>query len=151
MFLTTLQVKMVHLENGPTKHQKHSVAELSRPNRGQKERTREERKKAQKTGRPRVHQAWDAVYHNWFRPFLWRQILAAGVKVGWEMSASAIRNCLQKKDPAIFANISRTTISGWIDCSGSRPKWSNNALRLAKNGNHQLHPEGGRCGALVCG
>jgi hypothetical protein len=104
---------MVHLEDAPAKRQKHSVAELSRPNRAQKERTREERKIKQKKGCPRVHQARDAVYHNWFSPFLWRHILAAGGEVGWEMSASAIRNYLQKKDPAVFANISGTR-SFWI-------------------------------------
>jgi hypothetical protein len=65
------------------------------------------------------------------------------------MSSSAIRNWLQKKDPAVFGKISRTTISGWIDRSGDRPKWSENALRLAEIGNHQRHPNGGRRGALV--
>jgi hypothetical protein len=149
--LTNLQHRMVHLEDAPTKRQKHSVAELSRPNRAQQERGRQEKKETQKKGRPRVHQARDAFYHNWFSPFLWRQILAAGTEVGWEMSPSAIRNWLQKKDPAVFAKISRTTISEWIDRSGSRPKWSEKALRLAENGNHQLHPEGGCRGALVSG
>ena len=46
------------------------------------------------------------------------------------MSPSAIRNCLQRKDPTVFANISRTTISEWIDRSGAHPKWSDNALRM---------------------
>jgi hypothetical protein len=147
--LTNLKVRTIHLEDAPVKRQKHSVAEMSRPNRAQKERTREEQKKTQKKGRPRVHQARDAVYHNWFSPFLWTQILAAGIEVGWEMSASAIRNYLRKKDPTVFANISRTTINEWIDRSGSRPKWSDKALQLAERGNHQLHPEGGRRGVLV--
>jgi hypothetical protein len=97
---------MVHLEDAPMKCQKHSVVELSQPNQAQKEPTHEERKKGQKIGCPHVHQVEDAVYHNWFSPFLWTQILAAGVEVGWEMSASAIINCFQKKDPTIFAKIS---------------------------------------------
>jgi len=44
------------------------------------------------------------------------------------MSSSAICNWLQKKDSAVFGKISCTTISGWIDRSGDRPKWSKNAL-----------------------
>ena len=144
-----LKVPIIHLEDAPVKRQKHSVAETSRPNWTQKKWTQEKRKKTQKKGCPSVHQARDAVYHNWFSPFLWMQILAAGIEVGWEMSASAIRNYLRKKDPTVFANISRTTINEWIDRSGPRPKWSDKALRLAERGNHQLHPEGGCRGVLV--
>ena len=132
------------LEDAPAKRQKHSVAELSQPNRAQKERSCQEKKETQKKGWLRVHQARDAVYHNWFSPFLWNQILTAAIEVGWEMSPSAIRNCLQRKDPTVFAKILRTTISEWIDWSGACHKWSHKVLRLAENGNHQLHPEGGR-------
>jgi hypothetical protein len=107
------------------------------------------RKETQKKGRPRIHKARDAVYHNWFSPFLWKQILMAGKDAGWRMSASEIRNSLRRRDPMVFAKISRTTINEWIDRSGSKPKWSDNALRMAENGNHQLHPNAGRRGALV--
>jgi hypothetical protein len=73
----------------------------------------------------------------------------AGKDAGWRMSASEIRNSLRRRDPMVFAKISRTTINEWIDRSGSKPKWSDNALRMAENGNHQLHPNAGRRGALV--
>jgi hypothetical protein len=113
------------------------------------ERTRKRSKETQKKGRPHIYQARDAVYHNWFSPFLWSQILIAGKQVGWEMSASEIQNCLQKKDPAVFSKITWTSINMWIDRTGTRPKWSGNALRIAENGNHQLHPKAGRRGILV--
>lgn len=77
------------------------------------------------------------------------QILEAGKAVSWEMSASAIRNWLQKKDPTVFEKISQTTINGWIDRSGPQPKWSDNTLWLAEKGNQQGHPNGGHRGALV--
>ncbi len=35
-----------------------------------------------------------AMYVNWHSPFLWSQI-AAGQRVGWQMSASEIHNELQ--------------------------------------------------------
>ena len=144
-----LQRSMVHLDSMPSKRPKLSVAELSRPNRAESEHTRQKRRETQKRGRPRVLEHKNAVYHNWFSPFLWSQILLAGKAVGWQMSASAIRNSLQKKDPAVFGNISRTTINEWIDRSGDRPRWSENTLRLVEKGNHQRHPNGGHRGALV--
>jgi hypothetical protein len=128
---------------------KHSIAELSRPYRAETERRRLKKKEVQAKGRPLIHKARDAVYHNWFSPFLWSQIVNTAKEVGWRMSASAIRNLLQRKDPTVFAGISRTTINSWIDRSGSIPKWSDNALRLAENGDHQLHPNAGRRGILV--
>ena len=73
----------------------------------------------------------------------------AGKDAGWKMSVSEIRNFLQRKDPVVFAKISRTTINEWIDRSGTKPRWSDNALRMAENRNHQLHPNAGRRGALV--
>jgi hypothetical protein len=56
---------------------------------------------------------------------------------------------LQKRNPAVFGRISQMTINKWIDRSGTKPKWSENTLQLAENGNHQCHPNGGRRGALV--
>jgi hypothetical protein len=140
---------MVELEEAPPKHQKSSITELSRPHRAEAERACQKRKMIQKKGRPSVHQARNAVYHNWFSPFLWSQILIAGQEAGWKMSASEICNWLRKRDPTIFVKISQTTINEWIDRSGPRPRWSEKALRMAEMGNHQLHPNAGRRGALV--
>jgi hypothetical protein len=142
-------VDIAELEDVPAKRQKHSIAELSRPNRAESERVREKQKETEKKGRVRIHKVRDAVYHNWFSPFLWSQIILAGKEAGWQMSASDIRNRLQRKDPVVFAGISRTTINGWIDRSGSRARWSDTALNLAEKGNHQRHPNGGRRGILV--
>lgn len=135
---------MMNLEDTPSKRPKLSVAELSRPNQAESERTCRKHREAQQRGHPRVLEHKNTVYHNWFSPFLWSQILLAGKAVGWQMSASAICNCLQKKDPAVFGKISRTTINEWIDRSRDRPRWSENTLRLAEKGNHQRHPNGGR-------
>jgi hypothetical protein len=65
------------------------------------------------------------------------------------MSASEIRNILQRRDPMVFTKISHTTINEWIDQSGPKPRWSDKALRMAENGNRQLNPNGGHRGALV--
>jgi len=105
----------MNLEDTPSKRPKLSVPELSRPNRAESERTRRKHMETQQRGRPRVLEHKNTVYHNWFSPFLWSQILLAGKAVGWQMSALVIRNCLQKKDPAVFGKISRTTINEWID------------------------------------
>jgi hypothetical protein len=140
---------VAELEDTMAKRQKHSIAELSRPNRAELERAREKRKETQKKGRPQFLKARDAVYHNWFSPFLWSQIVSAGKESSWQMGASDIRNRLQRKDPVVFAGISRTTINSWIDRSGSRARWSDTALSLAEKGNHQRHPNGGCRGVLV--
>jgi hypothetical protein len=67
------------------------------------------------------------------------------------MSASAIWNVLQKKNPQTFSKISQSTIEGWIDRSNpDKPNWSHAALKMAELGNHQGHPNGGCRGALVC-
>jgi hypothetical protein len=137
------------IEDVPAKHAKHSIAELSRPNQVESENARQKHKEGKKGGHPQVHRPRDAVYHNQFSPFLWSQILLASKAAGWQMSPSAIHNWLQKKDPAVFGKISSATISGWIDRSGDRPKWSENALQLVEIGNHQHHLNGGHCGALV--
>ena len=118
----------MQLQDTPSKRQKLEVPELSRPNRAESERTRQKRKAMEKRGRPRVHETRNATYHNWFSPFLWSQILLAGKAAGWQMSASMIRNWLQKKDPRVFGNISQTTINEWINRTGDQPKWSENAL-----------------------
>ena len=140
---------MVHLEDLPVKHRKLGNAELSRPNRAASENACQERQKTEKRGRPRVHNPRNAVYHNWFSPFLWNQILLAGKAAGTQMSATAIRDWLRRRDPATFGDISRSTIYDWIDRSGTRPQWSKEALDMAEKGNHQCHPNGGRRGALI--
>jgi hypothetical protein len=76
----------------------------------------------EKRGHPRVHETKNATYHNWFSPFLWSQIFLVGKAAGWQMSASMIRNWLQKKDPRVFGNISQTTINEWINRTGDQPK-----------------------------
>ncbi len=69
-----------------------SIAELSRPGRRCNEVVHDRRKT--KTGRKRMHSPSDAKYANWHCPFLWTQITDAAKVVGWQMSASAIRDQL---------------------------------------------------------
>lgn len=50
----------------------------------------------------------------------------------------------------MFGKISHTTINGWIDRRGDKPKWSERALKRVEFGNHQsLDNKGGRRGVLV--
>ena len=67
-----------------------------------------------------------------------------GKDAGWKMSTSEIHDFLRRKDPIVFANISRTTINEWIDQLGTKPRWSDNTLCMTENGNHQLYPNAGR-------
>jgi hypothetical protein len=139
---------LVELEDKPPKCHKHSIAELSCPERAQKERVRQKKKYK---GRTQKHEARNAVYHNWFSPFLWSQIDGA-VKhpaVGRNMSSWNLVKVLQQKDPVVFEKLTRSTIENWIDRSGTTPRWSEATLRKAENGNHQGHNHGGRRGALV--
>ena len=125
-----------------------NTAELSHPEHAQKERVRQKKKYK---GRTRKHEAHDAVYHNWFSPFLWSQIDGA-VKhpsVGNNMSSWYLIKVLKLKDPVVFAQLSRSTIKNWIDQMGSKPQWSDATLRKAEQGNHQGHNHGGWQGALV--
>lgn len=140
---------MVDLEDKPVKQHKHSIAELSRPERAQKERIRQKKKYK---GRTRKNEAQDAKYHNWFSPFLWSQIvdIAKHPAVGPNMSSHYIIQVLKQKDPVTFEHLSRGTVDGWIDRSGSKPRWSDATLRRAEKGNHQGHANGGRRGVLVC-
>ena len=65
------------------------------------------------------------------------------------MSASAIVHALNRMDPDTFANISRTTIEGWIDRNGPKPRWSDAVLKKVEQGNDPGHSKGGRRGILV--
>lgn len=65
------------------------------------------------------------------------------------MSSTKIRDVLKLRDMKTFGTISRGTIDGWIDRTGDRPRWSDNALKLAEKGNEQ-GGHGGQIGVLVC-
>jgi hypothetical protein len=99
-----------------------------------------------------VYQARDAVYTNWFTPFLWCQIEAAvkdPINVGRGMSSWKIQKVLQKNSPQSFGRIRHTTIEGWIDRTGVNPRWKDTTLERAERGNHQRHDKGGQRGVLV--
>ncbi|KAJ7934276.1 hypothetical protein B0H13DRAFT_2306007 [Mycena leptocephala] len=143
----------VILKAPPTKRFKMSVAEATRPNRAAENRMAEKKKLKgyEKRGRKKMKERKEAVYHNWFTPLSWTQIERAAThpSVGRNMSASAIRDVLRRSDPVIFEKISHSTIDGWIDRSGERPKWKESVLVRAEKANFQGHPNGGRRGALV--
>lgn len=79
-----------------------------------------------------------AKYMNWHAPFLWEEIAEAALhpSVGYTMSSSKIRDILAAKNPKLFGKIARTTIDGWIDRTGDRPRWSDAAMLMAEDGNH---------------
>jgi hypothetical protein len=141
---------MLELKDSPSKRSKGENAELSRPDRASKIKAREKGKKPQ--GRKQKHEPSKAVYHNWFSPFLWNQIMTAAAhpSVGRSMSSRALAKVLTVKDSKTFSALAPSTIEGWIDRkSGLRPRWSDAALRRAELGNHQGHSNGGRRGVLV--
>ena len=135
---------------GPSRHAKHSVAELSRPNHKAKERIRMMKKYHRCM---HIHEAHDAKYHNWFSPFLWTQIEWA-VKhpaVGWKMSTWHLVKVLQKTNPHTFRKLNHNTVKAWIDWSTDpeRPCWSQKMLSKVQAANFQGHNLGGQKGALV--
>jgi hypothetical protein len=125
---------------------KGKVAELTRPARAINEKMRSQKRKPQR--RKRKNQPRPAKNNNWLTPFCWSQIVIVAKQVGWKMSASAIADGLKKHDPITFARINRTTINGWIDRSGDRPRWTEKTLQRAENGNSPGHNKGSRRGIL---
>jgi hypothetical protein len=82
---------MVKLEDTSellSKKAKHTIAELSRPGRAEKEIAHNKNKKPQ--GQKHIHQPTDAKYTNWHSPFLWTQIedAAKHPSVGYSMSTT---------------------------------------------------------------
>ena len=142
------QFRNAKLQEPSTLDQGGSVAELSHPLRGLQKRLKEKRRKPQ--GRKALHQPGSAKHHNWFSPFLFKQIDDARIRAGgptW--STVAIVKELQKQDYTTFQFLSRTTINEWIDRSGSTPRWSDRALERIRHGNNADNPNAGRKGVLV--
>lgn len=104
-----------------------------------------------KRGRKRTRPDKDAVYTNWMTPTLWPQIESAAKhpSVGSKMSSTALVKVLRQKNFEMFQYLSHTTVEGWIDRNGDKPRWSEKTLARAEAGNFQGHPNGGRRGILV--
>jgi hypothetical protein len=99
----------------------------------------------------RLHGASDAVYHNWFSPFLWSQIedCTKHPEVGWSMSSWNLVKVMKKKDPVVFKKLACSTVESWIDWTGAKPRWSDATLAWVEKGNHPGHGHGGCKGVLV--
>ena len=111
----------------PALDQGGSVAALSRPGKLVKERYKEKTRKPQ--GRKAIRPSKATRYHNWFSPFLFKQIDDARRRSGGpRWSTTAIVYDLKRKDITSFARLNRTTVDGWIDRSGEKPRWSDTAL-----------------------
>ena len=140
----------MHLNNHPALDQGGTVAALSRPARSVKERIKEKTRKPQ--GRKAIRPSKATKYHNWFTPFLFKQIDDARRRSGGpRWSTTAIVNDLKRKDITTFACLNRTTVDGWIDRSGDKPRWSDMVLKRIRDGNNVTNPKAGRKGVLVCG
>ncbi len=136
------------LQEPPLLDQGGSVAELSRPIREGERKFKAKRKKPQ--GRKETHQSKNAIYHNWFSPFLFKQIDNARIFAGGpKWSTRAIVSDLKKRDGVVFAKLNRTTVDLWIDRTGEKPKWSDKTLERIQKGNHLENPNAGRKGVLV--
>ena len=89
-------------------------------------------------------------HHNWFTPFLFKQIENARIAAGGpKWSTRAVERELKKRDPVVFKDFSHTTMNEWIDRSQDTPKWSDKTLVRIKRGNEVGHANGGRKGVLV--
>jgi hypothetical protein len=83
----------MQLREEPSMDQGGSVAELSRPAHALKERLREQNRKPQ--GRKAFRQSQKTIYHNWFTPFLFKQIENARIVAGGPKWSTSIRKmCL---------------------------------------------------------
>jgi hypothetical protein len=125
-----------------------TVAELSRPANTLIKKFKDKNRKP--SGQKRTKEDKPSKYHNWLTPFLFTQIEQARIAAGGpRWSTRAIVHELNKKDQRSFGNLSHTTLNGWIDRSGSKPKWSETFLARLKHGNEPGHSNGGRRGVLV--
>jgi len=108
----------MELKETPKLDQGGTTAELSRPARSKKQ----------------------AKYHNWFMPFIFKQIENARIVAGGpNWSTRAIEHELKKKDPVVFKDFRRQTLDEWIDRSQDKPKWSDKTLARIKRGNDIGH------------
>jgi hypothetical protein len=138
----------MHLKHTPALDMGGSVAELSRPAHSLNAKFKEKVRKA--SGRKSKNKEKRTKYHNWFTPFLFKQIEAARISSGGpKWSTRTIIRDLHKKDCETFKGLYRTTMDGWIDRSGNKPCWSNTTLEHIKKGNEPGHANGGRKGVLV--
>ena len=137
----------MQLREEPSLDQGGSVVELSRPAHALKKRLQEQNRKPQ--GQKAFRQSQKTKYHNWFTPFLFKQIENARIVAGGpKWSTSAIVKELQKHNYKTFKALSRTTINEWINRSDRIPKWSERTIERVHNGN-QVGSNGGCRGILV--
>jgi hypothetical protein len=134
-------------DNGLIKKCRMELPEETRPARALKEKMKEKNKKS--CGKKCKNEARPAKYHNWFTPLSWRIIEQAGQAAGHRMSPTAIVRIAKARNPEIFEGLTRTTVSGWIDRSGNRAKWSEATLRKVETGNAPGHENGGAHGIFV--
>jgi hypothetical protein len=138
----------MELKEPPKLDQGGTVPELSRPAHALKKFFKKERQKPQ--GRKAFRTENQVKYHNWFTPFLFKQIENARIMAGGpKWSVRAIERELKKKDPVVFKDFRHTTLNEWIDRSQDTPKWSDKTLVRIKHGNVVGHANGGRKGVLV--
>lgn len=132
-------------------HDGFAVAELSRPARALKVKIKNKTRKPQ--GRKAKKRVGPAQYHNWFDPFLFRQIeLARKTAGGPNMSTRNIVKELKKRDYNTFKGLNRTTVDGWVDRRpGHTPQWKQSVLVRIEQGSDPGHTKGGRKGILVSG
>lgn len=137
------------LEGAETKRQKQEFAEATRPKRAIRAALHTKSRKPQ--GRKSTKLKTRAIYVNWHTPLLWGQIMkaASDPSVGWTMSTTAIKKVLMQRSPESFAKLNRSTIEGWIDRSGPKPKWSDSSLQMAEKGHSQGGHAAGARGALA--
>jgi hypothetical protein len=89
---------------------------------------------------------------NW-HGILWDSIdqtMCTHPSIGPQWSSRNLVKVLQRRDPVVFSRLNASTVEGWIDRSGPKPCWTERALAMAQDGNHQGHAKGGRQGILVC-
>jgi len=69
---------------------------------------------------------------------------AGGKQVGQRMSPTDIIAVLQKKDPEVSSGLKQTTVSGWINQSGSHPQWKEGFLARIEQEDQPGHNKGGQ-------
>ncbi|KAF5321301.1 hypothetical protein D9619_000198 [Psilocybe cf. subviscida] len=142
------QTRDVVLAHPPKLNQGGTVAELSRPANKLKKIWKEETRKPQ--GRKAFRASEVIKYHNWFEPFLFRQIEAARIRSGGpRWSASAIVKDLQARDFSTFVSLARTTMNEWVDRSGDIPQWTDATKQKIERGVLVSNPNAGQKGILI--
>jgi hypothetical protein len=124
-----VEVKLADSINPSLKKIKRIIPELTRHERGTRDKILQKNRKPQGRKRKPENASRSAKYHDWLTPLCWTQIVIVAKQVGWKMGASDIANGLRKRDPVIFKK-NQLEYHWGVDWPQQwKPQWKESVLR----------------------